>query len=309
MFGRTKSKSTQSASESRHRVMQGDGPRPFSYYTSRISGVPEIPRTAPARQLQTQASPEQKHSTRTWLSGWAFWVLLIVVIACAGKVLLLSNNPKIVVVGKTPVTATYMQSNDVYAAAAQKILATSVTSRSKLTIDPNGVAEALKQQFPELLDVSMSIPLVSNRPVLYLQPAAPTLVLETAKGNYALSKTGVVLSRLHSLPAGVPLVVDQSGLTPQSGRQVLPSGTVTFATTVAYQFAAKHLAVSAFALPANTSYELDARLEGQTYAIRFNLQADALTQSGAVLATLHQLGEVVPSQYLDVRVPGKVYYK
>jgi hypothetical protein len=307
MFGR-KHKPTEQAPEDRRRVVQGGGPKPFSYYTSRISEAPAIPRT-PARQAQMQVQTEQKPPARSWLSGWAFWVLLIVVIACAGKVLLLSNDPKIVIVGKTPVTASYIQSNATYAAAAQKLLAGSVTSRSKLTVDPTSVAAALKQQFPELLDVSMSIPLVSNRPVLYIQPATPTLILETAKGNYALNKAGVVLSRLHSLPADVPLVVDQSGLTPQGGKQVLPSGAVTFVTTVAYQFAAKHLSISTFVLSANTPYELDAHLEAQTYVVRFNLQTDALTQSGAALATLHQLDGAVPSQYLDVRVPSRVYYK
>lgn len=308
MFGR-KRKPADGASEGRRRVVPSTGPRPFSYYTSRISDPPEAPRVA-ARATQTQPLVEQKRpAARAWLAGWAFWALLIVAVGCAAKVLLLSDNPKVVLVGKTPVTASYMQSDDTYAAAARKILAGSVTSRSKLTVDPNGVAGALKQQFPELLDVSMSIPLVGNRPVLYIQPAPPTIVLETAKGNYALNKAGVVLSRLHTLPPGVPLVVDQFGLTPRGGEQALPSGTVSFVTTVAYQFVAKHLVISTFVLPADTPYELDARLEGQSYAVRFNLQANALTQSGAALATLHQLGGAVPSQYLDVRVPGRVYYK
>jgi hypothetical protein len=105
------------------------------------------------------------------------------------------------------------------------------------------------------------------------------------------------------------VVVDQSGLTPRPGRQLLPSSTVGFAQTVAYQLNAAHLVASAFVLPANSPYELDARLEGKPYMIRFNLEADALTQCGAAIATIQQLSGVNPSSYVDVRVPGKVYYK
>jgi hypothetical protein len=155
----------------------------------------------------------------------------------------------------------------------------------------------------------LEVPFLSSRPVLYIQPADPSLVLQTTQGNYALNQTGLVLSRLTHVPANVPVAVDQSGLTPRPGKQVLPGSTVLFAETVAYQFKAAQLTISTFVLPANAPYELDVRLAGRSYAVRFNLQADALTQSGAAIATLQQLGSAVPSQYIDVRVPGRAYYK
>jgi len=310
MFGR-KAKSTDTNAQGlseRRRVVHGGGSRPFSYYTSRVTEAPEPPkavRRGPAPADETQ----QRRPWRAWLTGWVFWALLLVVIGCAGKLLFLSSNPQVVVVGKTATTASYLRPDSAYAAAAQKLLDGSITNRNKLTVDTGGVNQALKHKFPELLSVSLEVPFLGNRPVLYVQPADPSLVLQTPHGNYALNQTGLVLSLLTRLPAKVPVVVDQSGLTPQPGKQVLPGSTVSFAETVAYQFKTAQLPISTFVLPANAPYELDVRLSGRPYAVRFNLQADALTQSGAAIATMQQLGSTVPSQYVDVRVPGRAYYK
>jgi hypothetical protein len=150
---------------------------------------------------------------------------------------------------------------------------------------------------------------VNSRPIIYIQPADPSLIIQTTYGNYTVNKSGLVLSALTTLPPGVQVVVDQSSLVARPGKLALPSSTVAFVQTVAYQFKAAGLNISAVVLPASNPYELDIRLEGKPYIIRFNLEADALTQSGAAIATLQQLGSTVPSTYIDVRVPGRVYYK
>jgi hypothetical protein len=64
-------------------------------------------------------------------------------------------------------------------------------------------------------------------------------------------------------------------------------------------------------LPPATS-ELDVRVAGQPYFIKFNLQSgDARQQAGTFLATQSHLQSqnIVPSTYIDVRVDGRSYYK
>jgi hypothetical protein len=218
-------------------------------------------------------------------------------------------NPKVVMLGSTSVSATYAQPAEVYAAAARSELASSVTSHSKLTVNLNGTAEALQAKFPELQAVSMTVPLISNRPIIYVQVAQPSVILQTGRGNYALNESGVVLAKLRTMPSGVPVVADQSGGNPVPGRQYLASSTITFVQTVAYQLSAAKLSISTFVLPASSLYELDLRLESQPYTIKCNLQGDPLVQSGAAIATLQQIGFSAPKEYLDVRVPNRVYYK
>jgi hypothetical protein len=315
MFGR-KTKDTPEQLPPRRQVQRGSTSPAFSYYTSRASEPTERPkekdqkRTLEKREQQPPEADKSKQPPRSVLASLSFWFLLVVAVVCVGKMLLLSTDPKIVIVGKTATSSSYLQPNTTYEAAAQKILSGSIANRTKLTVDAEGLSQRLKLEFPELEDVSISIPLVNSRPVVYVQPADPSLVAQTTQGDYALSKSGYVLTALQSLPSGVPIVVDQSGLAPHLGKPLMPSSTVNFVQTVLYQLNAAHLSITAFVLPGNSPYELDVRLGGEPYMIRFNLAENALTQSGAAVATIQQLGSgTVPSSYIDVRVPGRVYYK
>jgi hypothetical protein len=315
MFGR-KAKKEPPQESSRRQVQRSGSLSPaFSYYTSRVSEKPiERPKADTQRgqrpPAEDTAETDSKRRLRSVLAGVPFWLLLIVVIVCVGKLLTLSTDPKIVIVGETSTSSNYLRSLSVYEAAAQKLLAGSIMNHSKLTVDTEGISRAFQEEFPELQDVSISVPLASSRPVVYIQPASPSLVLESTHGSYyALNNSGLVLTALRGQVSGLPIMIDQSGLLPQAGKQVLASSTVSFAQTVVYQFNAAHLSVSSFVLPANAPYELDVHLVGKPYAVRFNLANDALTQSGAAIATIQQLGTTTPSNYIDVRVPGRVYYK
>jgi hypothetical protein len=211
--------------------------------------------------------------------------------------------------GQSNISGSYSKPAATYQTAAQKLLASSITSHTKITVNLDGTAAALQQQFPELQAVSITLPLIGNRPIVYAQVAQPSVIVQSAHGNYALNSAGLVLSQVNTLPNGVPLLVDQSGAVLQPGRQYLPGSTILFIKTVAYQFDAAKIAVSAYVLPSGSPYELDVRLEGKPYMVRCNLAADALVQSGAAVATIGHLGSTVPSLYVDVRTPGKAYYK
>jgi hypothetical protein len=148
------------------------------------------------KQRSANPTPKRPNGSKRTASTLSFWLLLGIAAVCVAKILFLSNNPKIVVVGKNAVTADYVQSVSVYEASARKLMGSSITNRSKITVDLTGMSEKLRKQYPELQDVSMSVPLVGNRPIVYIQIAAPSLVLQTPTGNFALSSSGVVLARL-----------------------------------------------------------------------------------------------------------------
>lgn len=311
MFGRKPKSVPEQGREGRQVNRQAGSSRPaFSYYTNRPSDVSTERRGA--RQERTSNPKTEKKSrgaTRSWLGAAPFWLMLVVFVVCVAKVLLLGTDPKIIVVGRSSTSAAYLQPASVYEAAGQKVLAGSIANRSKLTVNLDGTAKRLQQQFPELEDVSMSVPLVGSRPIIYVQVAQPSLIITTSYGNYALNASGLTLSQLHSMPSNIPVAVDQSGARPVPGRQFLPGSTVSYMQTVGYQFSAAHMPVSTFVLPASAPYELDVRLSNQKYLIRMNLQANARLQSGAAIATLQQLGSNPPSEYLDVRTPDRAYYK
>lgn len=323
MFGR---KSKQQPEVPRDRRARTNAPpvnAAFSYYTSRpdprsVSGMGSGARlgsinTRPEQRVrlldQRGNTSEQPKAYPKILRQLPVALFALVALVCVGKLLLLGTDPKIIMLGKDDVSASYLKTNEDYQAAAQKALAGSITSHTKITVNLDGTASELRKQFPELQAVSVTLPLIGSRPIVYVQVAQPSVIVQSTHGNYALNKSGLVLSKVAALPSGVPLLVDQSGVMLQPGRQYLPGTTVSFIQTLAYQFAEAKIAVSAYVLPPGSPYELDVRLEGKPYMIRSSLVADALTQSGAAIATMQHLGSVVPGAYVDVRVPGRVYYK
>jgi hypothetical protein len=310
MFGRKKQPQPEQGREGRQVNRQGSQGSPaFSYYSNRPSDMASEQRRERQDRSSAPVKEKSRGVSRSWLSAAPFWLLLLIFAVCVVKVLALGTDPKIMVVGKNATSTDYLQPTSVYEAASQKIFASSITNRSKLTVNLDGTAEALQRQFPELQNVSVSIPLVGSRPLVYVEVAQPSLILQAPSGNYAVNSTGIVLAKLHAVPSGIPVVVDQSGARPELGKHFLPGSTVSFALAVAFQFEKAHLPINTFVLPAQAPYELDVRISDQPYMVRMNLQADARTQSGAAIATIQQLGSNTPKEYVDVRTPDRAYYK
>ncbi len=143
----------------------------------------------------------------------------------------------------------------------------------------------------------------------------PTLILQTIAGNaYVIDDRGRALLPASQVPQisklSLPTVTDQSGLSIALGKVALPSSSVTYITEVVGQLRAQQLAIAALTLPAASS-ELDVRVSGAPYTIRFNLQGNARAEAGTYLAAIAQLNREhkVPSTYIDVRVDERAYYK
>jgi hypothetical protein len=249
-----------------------------------------------------------------WLQRFGLVILLLAVLASAVNVLSLSSDAKIVPL-TTTANQTLLRDEAVYQTAADRQLSSSIWNRNKITINTSSLSRQLLNQFPELSNVSVTIPLLAHRPLVYVEAAQPALILVTGNGSFIIDTTGKALISSAN-PAGLdqpnlPLLTDQSGLHIQINRQALPSNDVSFIQVVIAELAAKQFTVSGMTLPAAAS-ELDVHLTGQPYFVKFNLQNnDPRGQAGTFLATITQLRRqnITPGQYVDVRVDGRAYYK
>lgn len=251
-----------------------------------------------------------------WLRRFGLVILLIAIVLSAFSILNLSTTAKIVELDAVNAGPS-LHSEAVYAAAAHSILSSSVWNRNKITVDANKLSSQMTRQFPELASVNMTIPMLSRYPVVYVQLSRPALILVGSSGAYVLDTTGKALaaaanaSSLASLQ--LPVLTDQSGLKLAVEQQALTGSDVSFIQTVVRQLAARHVSLSALTLPPAAS-ELDVRVAGQPYIVKFNLQtgsSDARQQVGTYLATQANLAtqNITPSQYIDVRLDGRAYYK
>lgn len=285
-------------------------PSAYSYAAQR-SARPEAP---DRQQSKTAAQRSKLLSVRYWVKRSGTIIALLVIAVCAVSLLSLSTTPKVVLLDEGNTYA--FQDIARYEDAARLSLASSVWNRNKITVDTGAAAEAMKQQFPEISAVNITLPLVGNRPIYYLQANAPAFVIQSVNGTFVLDASGTSLIARDGVPEAVvnslPVITDQSGNRAESGKQVISRTNAAFIQTVISTLAAKGVTVESLILPAGHVQQLDVRVSGQPYVIKFDMHGSGgvRQQIGSYLALAKMLAQdnKTPTQYIDVRVLGRAYY-
>lgn len=283
----------------------------YSYHASRAARPEEKRSLKKDDHADAQTHRKQSMRPKRLKAGLVMLGVLVVVLACLH---LDSAQVKVVVVGD-PKTKIFLNSVTTYQQAADKAFGGFFNS-NKLTIDTAKIETSLRGQFPELQAVSISLPFIGDHPTVYIQPAsAQLLFVASDKSVYLLDSTGrAIASGVQASTAAtdlqLPTVTDQSGLTVQVGNIILPESSVAFITQVVGQMQAKGLHITSLTLPPDSD-EMYLQLSGLGYYIKFDLQGDAREEAGSYLAVKGYLQShsITPSQYVDVRVEGKAYYK
>jgi len=282
----------------------------YSYYASR----PKSERSADSSFGGTRAVRIPRNDTANLVkaahSGNTLLYVgcAVVVLVCMIKILFLVPESKIVFTGQY--TKLDTQAATQYAREANRLLASSVLNRSKITLNTNGIAKKLQRTFPGVETVVVAVPIVGNHPVVYISPAKAAFQLKTPNGMYAVDQHGYVLSALTSPAADLITLQEQSARPATPGKQYLAGSTVGFAAAAVHQLGKAGYTVRYLDLPVTAPYELDVYVEGKAYYVRFNLQGDVLQQSGGLIAALKQQATgIQPSVYVDVRTPGRVFVR
>lgn len=291
-------------------VKPGVQPKPFAYRSQRSDT------DATTGRKQPRESSDAQTARPGWLSRVGAIVLSFAALAAAINLLTLSSQTSVSVIKQDGQAGSLMQDKSVYQQAASDLFADSVWNRNKITVNTGAVERQMEQQFPELNNVAITIPWLTHRPVVHIEPAAPGLVVKKSDQAWLLDDQGRVLVKANDeseLPAsdGLLRVNDQSGLQAATGEQVIPAQQIRFMETVVAQLAARQYTVSELILPAASS-QLDVKLVNEPFQVKFNLQSNtAREQAGTFLATIAKLKKenAIPGQYIDVRVPGRAYYQ
>jgi len=267
-----------------------------------------------------QSSLAQKRSRllslRFWLRRSGLLAAVIVGFICLISILSVSTQPRIILLNDDTNKAAF-HSTEAYQQEASKQLSSSFWNRNKITVNTGAASEYLQKKFPELEEVTVTLPLVGHRPIYYLKANNPAFVMQAVNGTFVLDAGGkALLAKALAAPqtvANLPVITDQTGITVQAGKQVLSSQKTRFIRTVIDTLAAKQVAVESLTLPTGAVQELDVRLKGLPYVVKFNMHDDttARQQVGTYLATSTSLAgqRITPAQYIDVRVLGRAYYQ
>lgn len=290
----------------------------FSYHSAtRNSARPEAGNTGrdvfAQQRSQTAAELRATGQHSPWVRRVSVMTGVALLVALLLNSLFLDTKPRLQV-QKGSSSSALLRDQAVYAQAATQLLSSSPINRLKPAVNSQKIADELAKQFPELGKVTLLMPFFGHQPVLSVEPAVPALIMSSESQPYVIDTAGRAILTPTDAPAagklGLPVVTDQSGLPLSAGKTVLPSTTVGFITEVAGQLKAAKIVISSLTLPKGTS-ELDVRIDGKPYFIKFNLMGNARVESGAFLAVKQRLeGEQkTPEGYIDVRVEGRAYYK
>lgn len=276
----------------------------FSYYANRP------PETSASRR--SDVSAKKSGSKLSKLQLLPSLLAMLAIMLSLGYVLSIDTNPRL---SRSTIQAdSLLQADDVYQRALEKLLQKSIFNRSKLLINTPALEKRLQTDFPELATVTITIPLTNRRPILAIEGAVPVLVLKTKTGQYVLGTTGkVVLESSHVRPevlAKLPVVQDDSGLQIKVGETALTKADTQFIREVTHQLTEKQLSIDSLILP-TIANQLEVRITGEGYLIKFDTKGDARIQVGTYLAVRDKLAREGkrPAEYIDVRVEEKAFYK
>jgi hypothetical protein len=278
----------------------------FSYYSSR---APEQGAVRERQQGGGSGTPSSKSSIFLSRTGATLGVTALLVLAVYNSTL--SNASKVVAFG-TPTQRVLLQDDAVYQDAMNSYLHTSLTNRSKLTINTARMESQLVQQFPELERAEVMLPLVGTQPTLKVQPAEGVARLVASDGkSYILGASGKIISTDTAADGAIPLTIqDQSGLSAAKGTQILPSDSVSFLVALQQQLSQNNLRITSITLPPRVQ-QLHVGLAGKPYYVKFTFYADPQQQIGAFLAVQRKLDHdhIVPVEYVDARAGDRVFYR
>lgn len=319
MWLRKKKKDDYSRGARRPSFVDGLGTKPvFSYHAQSArtepAGVRRVTKLLWASPAADKPSP--RRTTRPLPRRVLTAALAVLIVALLLSNLFLTRDPVVMVHEQADGRQLLLRSQAEYQEAARELLAGSLANTNKLTINTREVADELQKKFPELAYVSVVLPIIGRQPTIHIQTTRPVLVLASSRsgGVFLVDESGRAVMDAAKVAASVkdklPVVQDQSGLPVTVGDGALPSDNVDFITEVIGQLAAKGIRVAALVLPPAAG-ELDVRIEGAPYFVKFNLRGDARVEAGAFLAVKQQLEREnkTPSSYIDVRVENKAYYR
>jgi cell division septal protein FtsQ len=201
--------------------------------------------------------------------------------------------------------------NAEYKQAADKTLR-GLRYSNKISFSESALTQQLQKQFPEISGIRVELPIFSQTPVIHLKISNAEFALSSSGQSYIIDANGAAVAKSSDYPSSQKLinVEDQSGFKVEVGKQVMSAGAVEFINTLVKQSKHGNVSIASLALP-KLAQELDLKTTDRSYYVKFYLGGDVNLQSGQFLAARHQFDATnsQPAEYLDVRIPGKIFYK
>jgi hypothetical protein len=204
----------------------------------------------------------------------------------------------------------------VYQKAAEDIMSGNVLYRSKLLFPEISFEQALKNKFPEIAQARPVVPLGGRNLLVVITVSEPFAYVSSGSDTGIINSEGVlVVKNSQSVPEDLlklRFTVPQSNF--DIGSRILTSSEVELLKLLesemnTLEFTDKSNASIRDVLFNVADGQLEARLKSKPFFIKLSSISEGTLQVGGAKATLRQLDREnkLPTQYIDVRVPGRVF--
>jgi cell division septal protein FtsQ len=179
-------------------------------------------------------------------------------------------------------------------------------SENLLTLREEKLAEAMKEHDSRLREVSLRRQW-PNALLIKVVERQPSLNWQTGGQTYLLDNDGSVIGI--SNDAAKPTVVDTSNLPVKPKDKIAPARFIEFCLAMVEQVTALDLNVVSLRIT-DTTNEVQATTN-KGYAIKFDTTRDVASQISDLALVLDTLSkqQKTPTEYIDLRIPGKAYYR
>lgn len=230
-------------------------------------------------------------------------------VAIAGLYYLLSQYIGSVQVSYAESTVTQPPQKEPYQHAIRDYLNNQPSKRFLFSLSEEELGQAVAVKYPEVKSIAASSRGVApgNFIITFRQPTASWKIGEK---NYFVDAEGETFENNFTTPPTVK-VVDNSGATVTAGKAFVSKGFLRFmGRLIALTNQSGLGEVSEASLPPNTTREVDIRLKGRGYNVKTHTDRDPAAEVEDMKRVIGYLDQkkINPS-YIDVRVPGRAYYK
>ena len=307
----------------RRRIVSGDNSRfkNSTYYSSaanfrrnhtitgslstNVSSVSEENANLKSSRVKTHELRRHRRKIVLYLIG-----SIILCIALAWSLYQLISVPKVVVNG-----IENTKYEKIYKDAIQKYLYINFFQRNRSLIDIGSLTDYLQTNgFPEILSIDNEVKFAGlGFGQFNIKLRTPTVLWRVADKDVYVDGDGISFSRIAANNTdGIVEVVDETGVGITKDGNVLVSDRFlsVVGKAVGY-FNSNNLNVKRAVLPINTTRQVFLYIDNVDYYIKVSMDRSAIAQAEDAFRSIVFFDKqgIKPTEYLDVRVGGKAFYK
>lgn len=189
-----------------------------------------------------------------------------------------------------------------------EIMDGSALGQNLLFMDTKKLTQQFAEKNPQLGSVKIRKRLPNGLQVEVVEQQA-SLIWKTGNSQYVLSESGQAYSEWGGGDSQLSVVTDNANLPVKLGQQVVPAGFIIFTRRLIVDLNQQAIVFDSLSVPETTSEIFVHTKNG--YILKFDTTRAADDQIADLKAVLNSLAKQkkAPSEYVDLRISGKVFYK